>query len=37
MTQLDIFNYFLDNIKYAFLFASIGIVLAIIIRSAFKK
>lgn len=37
MTQLDVFNYFLDNIKYAFIFAAIGVVLAIIIRSAFKK
>lgn len=37
MTQLDLFNYFLDNIKYAVLFAATGFVLALLIRAAFKK
>jgi len=37
MTQLDLFNYFLDNIKYAIVFACVGFVLAVLIRSAFKK
>lgn len=37
MTQLDILNLFLDNIKYAILFACIGFVLAVFIRTVFKK
>ena len=37
MTQLDIFNYFLDNFKYAIIFACVGFILAVLIRSVFKK
>lgn len=37
MTQLDIFNYFVDNIKYAFIFVCIVFPLSIFLRSFFKK
>lgn len=37
MTQLDLFNYFVGNIKYAFIVACIAFPLLMLARSFFKK
>jgi len=37
MTALDIFNYYVDNIKYAFVLVLIVFPLAVFFRSFFKK
>lgn len=37
MTATDLFQYFLDNIKYAVLFSGSAFVLATLIRAALKR